>query len=232
MIIFVLIVFVPDIVQDDFYFLREESAEELLIFFLGGLGFIFFLIREKQITSGRKEKSKFQREASRMSKDLNSSYSYIGETNRKIEIMKNIALGLPEWSKMTKEKETEVFNYIISATGILSRSKDVVIRFFEVPEYKLLKEIKSSEKIEFEEQSDICKKCIDSSRSFIETDKYIVAISPHDIDGIKSSIIIKKKKTSHTAEDPDMLRALASQALFLYVFSEKREHMNNNLIKS
>ena len=104
-------VFVPDMLRDGFFGLEEETLEELAIFVLGGLGFVFYLIKEKQLANNEKDKTRAQREASRMSKDLTISYSFIGEINRKLEIFKNISLGLPGWSKMTLAREKEAFEY-------------------------------------------------------------------------------------------------------------------------
>lgn len=219
LIIFVTMVFVPDIVKGSLFGVGQETAEELLIFLLGGAGFIFYLIKEGQLNADRQEKTKAQRDANRMSKDLTSSYSYIGEINRKLEIFKNISLGLPTWSKMTLAKEKEVFEYIMAAIKILTKADEYSIRFVKIPSCETLLEIKSKRSVKFDLP---VVDCLDKSRKYFETDEYIVTISPEDIHGLISILTIKKKNSSHSFDDPDILKAIASQALFLYVFTERR----------
>ncbi len=213
-------VFVPDIVHEGLFGLDKKIAEELAIFILGGIGFAFYLIKEKQLSVNEYDKNRAQREASRTSKDLTSSYSFIGEINRKLEIFKNISLGLPVWSKKTLSMEREVFEYIMSAIKILTKSDEYKLVFINKDSCEERLSIKSKKNIKFK-LSD--KQCLEENKKYFENNQFIVIISPDDIDGILALMVIKKKKTTQTFDDPDMLKAIATQALFLYIFIERRK---------
>ncbi|KKT94937.1 MAG: hypothetical protein UW95_C0006G0002 [Parcubacteria group bacterium GW2011_GWC1_45_14] len=219
LVIFVIMVFVPDMLRDGFFGLEEETLEELAIFVLGGLGFVFYLIKEKQLANNEKDKTRAQREASRMSKDLTSSYSFIGEINRKLEIFKNISLGLPGWSKMTLAREKEAFEYIMAAIKILTKADEYCLTFVVKDSCEEMLELRSKKNLKFELTQ---RHCLDENKKYFETDKYIVTVSPENIRGIVSILTIKKKTPAHTFDDPDILKAIASQALFLYIFLERR----------
>lgn len=217
--LFIFIVFIPDIINGGISGYREESVEELLILIVGGLGFFMYLMKEKKAAKEQQEKKYFQKEANRMSKDLTSSYSYIGEINRKLEIFKNISLGLPEWSKLTLAKELELFEYIMSAIKILTRMNEYEVIFVDTESREIIKEIKSDKKVSFElEEKYFFKK----NKKFFETDKWILAVSPNEMEHMLAGIFLKKKNFSQTIEDCEILKAIASQVLFLYAFSERR----------
>lgn len=218
LVIFVIMVFVPDIILNDFLAIDETTVEELAIFFLGGLGFVLYLIKEKRLANEEEVKVKTQREASRMSKDLTSSYSFIGEINRKLEIFKNISLGIPAWFKMTSIKKKKAFEYIMDAIRILTKSDEYKLAFMDKHSCKELFELKSKKNIGIKLTK---KHCLDGPKKYFETDTSIIVISPEDINGIIAVIIIKKKTEAYKFEDPEMLKAIASQALVLYILFEK-----------
>lgn len=216
--IFVVIVFVPDLVTGGFLGLKEQSTEELAIFFLGGAGFIIYLAKERRLAKYIIEKAKIQRDANRMNKDLTSSYSYIGEINRKIEIFKNISLGLADWSRIPKMREKEAFVYIIAAIKIITRQDEYSLRFANIQSFTTLLEIKSKPKIKFDFSVE---KCISENKKYFETSEYIITISPEDIEDIISIITIKKKKNTNSSDDPDILKSIAALALFLFKYSNR-----------
>ena len=149
--IFISAVFVPDIVPRDsrILFLQETQFEELLIFALGLTGFIIFRLKEKQSNINLKEKMKFQKEASRSSKSLNYTYSYIGENNRKLDIMKNISASLLEISELKPGKEKKFFDVMMESIYILGKSKKFVIRFINTETEETEMEMKSRKGIFF-----------------------------------------------------------------------------------
>lgn len=222
LIIFVVMVFVPEIVRENFFGFEQKTVQELAIFFLGGLGFAFYLIKEKQLAKNQEEKARAQREASRMSKDLTSSYSFIGEINRKLEIFKNISLGLPIWSGFSLSREKKMFEYIMASIKILTKSDEYCLTFVNKDSCEELLEIKSKKTTKF----GLTKKhCLEQRKKYFETDHFIVALSPEDIAGVICIVTIKKKVPAHTYDDPDILKAIASQSLFLYIFSERRQRI-------
>ncbi|MCX6763554.1 MAG: hypothetical protein NTZ97_02365 [Candidatus Moranbacteria bacterium] len=131
-LIFVIAILVPDIVQHGFGFLPEENLEEVLIFFLGVIGFSIFLIKDRELFFQKKEKEKNQKKLQKTSKDLLETFHYIGEVNRKVDILMAIALGLADRSEITKSKEKEFYHNILKAAQSLLKARYISLRFFNL----------------------------------------------------------------------------------------------------
>jgi len=101
LIIFIITVLVPDIVRDNFYAISETRSEEILIFLMGAMAFAIFMKNEKQLIFHKKEKEKDKKKIEQTVKDLVESYSYIGEVNRKMDLLMNTALGLSDRSALS-----------------------------------------------------------------------------------------------------------------------------------
>lgn len=218
LILFVLAVFTPDLIRRDFSFLDEERAEELFIFILGATTFLIFLWKEKQLNLQLREKTKIQREASIASRDLTDTYSYIGEINRKMDILKDVALGITEGTALTSEKETEIYQSIIHAIQMFSKSSHISLQFINAQNGKIIREIKSSKKAKC---NTINEKMAKEKRNFLETDMAFFIRSPKSANDIVACIAIEKRTERQRLEDPELIKALASQALFLFTFSRK-----------
>lgn len=217
--IFVLAVLVPDIVPHSSTVLRlgEEQLEEILIFFLGLGGFLIFRWKEKQSNTNLREKIKIQKEASQISKSLTDTYSYIGETNRKLDIMKNLSMILLDAPDMDQKKEKKFFDTLIESAYILAKSKKIIIRFINTETRETEREIKSKKSIFLKvTNDDILKKLLNDGKSFNETAFHFTIASPKEINKIIAVIVISKNNQQQKLEDPEMLKALASQSLFIY----------------
>lgn len=219
LILFILAVFTPDLIRKDFLLLDEERAEELLIFVLGATAFMIFLWKEKQLNLNLKEKTRIQREASMASKDLTDTYSYIGEINRKMDILKDIALGITEGPALTPEKEAEIYQSILYAVQIFSKSDRISLRFINIKNGAVVKEVRSGKKVKC---GAVNEKMLKESRTFLETDGIFFIRSPKPIGNIAACIAIEKQNKRHKLEDPELIKALASQSLFLFTFSKRQ----------
>lgn len=217
--LFILAVFTPDIIQYDFSWIPEEKAEELIILALGVLAFIIFIAKEKQLGFQLKAKRLIQKEASLASKDLTDTYSYIGEINRKMDILKDIALGLTEGTELTEEKEMDLYRSIIHAVQMFTKSTNVSLRFINVETGKIIREIRSSKKARCDVVNPIMNK---ENKTFLETEKAFFIRSPKPINNIVACIAIEKKNKNQKIEDLELINALASQALFLFNFCSEK----------
>ncbi len=74
-ILFILAILVPDLVRGQFYFLREENLEELIIFILGIAGFSIFIFKEKQLSVQKIRQKIGHKKLQQTAKDLVDSYS-------------------------------------------------------------------------------------------------------------------------------------------------------------
>jgi hypothetical protein len=213
------IVFVPTIVNDGFYIFDTSQVQEFAILILGSIGFIIFLVQEKRLKKNIAEKTDIQRKISRMTKDLTHSYSYIGEINRKLDIFEQVTLSYPESPNLTAKKQKALYNAIIEAVKLFGKSDEFMLRFVRMPNNDVLKEIKSSSNLSFNCPLKNC----NPSTQFLESDEFITISSPKAIDNIFSCIIIRKKSPNQKLDDWEMLKALAAQALFLFMFVNNRK---------
>jgi hypothetical protein len=177
---------------------------------------------EKRMKKNLAEKNKIQGQMNDMTKDLRHSYSYIGEINRKLDILENIALGYPASSKITQKNENELYDSIMDAIRLFGKSDNFALRFVQLPNYDLIREIKSipENTLSFSLKDKLVEV------NCYESEDFIVTTSPKSIDNIFSYIIIKKQTPSQKIEDIEMMKTLAAQSLFIFMFMR-----NNKQIK-
>ena len=216
--LFILVVVLPKVINGDRLFLREDDQESILIFFVGAVGLLLYLWKENQLRFHLREKVKIQKEASRVSRDLADSYSYIAEINRKMDILKNIALGLPETSAVTPERMKEVYESILEALSRLGKTDAYFLCITDirsgVVEKKLDAKGKRCPVLDFASLSK-------RSETLIREGEYVIIRSPRRLKGCFAFIILRKKNGD--LEDPEIFKALAAQALFLYSIEREQK---------
>lgn len=226
LIIFILAVFSPDIVHRGlFFFDKKESInnvrifEELSIFILGMLGFLIFLWKERQLKSHIAEKSKIQQKMSEISKDLKASYSYIGEINRKLEILKNIALGFPiDPATDPYRNKNDTYTAIIEALKMLGKTKKFTVRLVDDATNNTVKELNGQAGMVFKVKNNELRKM--TNDEYAKNDDYFIFRSQQKVSNIRTYIIIQRNNNSRI-EDPKLIETLATQTLFLYALSNK-----------
>lgn len=216
--LFVLIVLIPKIINGDRLFLVEDDQESLLIFFVGAIGLLIYLWKENQLRFQMREKLKLQKETSRVSRDLADSYSYIAEINRKMEIVKNIALGLPETASITPERLKEVYESIMEALALLGKTDVFFLCIVDVRSGVIEKKFDvRGKRCPVLKYQDLAKR----TETVIREGDYCIIRSPRRVRGCLAFIVLRKK--TGTVEDPEIFKALAAQALFL--FSAEQEQL-------
>lgn len=218
LIFFIIAVFTPDIITKDFPSLSEEKAEELIIFILGATAFAIFMATEKKLNFQLREKSNIQREASMASKDLTNTYTYIGEINRKMDILKEITLSIAEKGKINGEKESELYGSIIHAVQMFTKSKNVGIKFIDIKRSAIIKEIGKNKKAKCDFKSKIMS---EENRNYLDLNGMIYVRSIKSANNIVACIAIEKINKNQKLEDPELIRVLASQALEVFNLSQK-----------
>jgi hypothetical protein len=209
LILFVLVLLVPQIFPN-------ENIESLTLFILGMIGFGFFQLRERELKKHVADKRRYQREANNASKDLVHSYSYIGEINRQLEILKNIALRLPKTELTDKKQRQEAFDAILEAIMVFARAESFALRFINIQEKKCAEEMRVGER-EFSVSNELLAQ---QKKESTEIDGCSVVRASRATGGYIAYILIDRKTIA--PEDVDFLRAIASQALFLFAW--ERDH--------
>lgn len=218
LIIFIITVLVPDLVRSDVFFLSETRAEEFLIFLLGASVFIIFIKSEQQIFFHKKEKEKDQKKIEQTVKDLVESYSYIGEVNRKMDILMNIALGLSDRTVLSKAHEKETYASIVSAANSLLKADFTCLRFVDTKNWQTQKEFRSEGKGNLTKNSELTK--IGDNINIKKLGDCLVISSNQRVKGIKSYLVIcgYDSEEENSPKNLEILKVFTSQALFLYSY--------------
>lgn len=217
-ILFIIAVLIPDIIRGPVLFLAEQRVEEIVIFLMGILGFLVFMKNEQKLFIQKQEKEKEQKKMKQAVKDLVESYSYIGEVNRKMDILMNIALGLSDRSSLNKNKEKDIYLSIISAANFLLKADCSFLRFVDQENSKNLKEIRLEKK-----KNPVKNEELTEMKDAINVKKChgcIIISSPQKIGCIKSYLIIYGYDETEVdnPKNIEILKVFASQALFLYSY--------------
>ncbi len=224
-VLFAIAVLIPDIIREDISLLAEERAEEVVIFILGSIAFLTFIINERKIAFQKKEKEQAQKKMSQTVKDLVDSYSYIGEVNRKMDLLMGVALGLTERSTLDKKKEKEIYESIVTAANFLLKANCAMIRFINLKTNRTEKEIKIPE----------CANLSVANNDLIKMNEHVnvkkqnglfIVSSPQTINNIKSYLIIDGYDAQEEGKpkNTEILKLFASQAIFLYAYMLKGEN--------
>lgn len=216
LIIFIIAVLAPDIIKGSFYFLSENRAEELLIFVLGIMGFLFFMWQEYQLFIQKNEKKRDKKKIDQTIKDLVESYSYIGVVNRKMDILMNISLGLTEKSNLSKNKQAEIYFSIIEASKFLMKAECSFLRFINIKDNSLEKEIKMDTCVCSIKNETMAK--IKDSDSAEEIENFLITSSHQMIKNIRCYLIVSDYEEQEDKTN-EMLKVLASQALFVFSYA-------------
>ncbi len=227
-IIFTLIVFIPSFISKGILGLSIIQTQEYTILGMGILGFALFTVLERRLKKDEAEKIKMIGQISRTNRDLTHSYSYIGEMNRKLDIIMNIALEFPSTSRLTAKKQRAFYNSIMEAIQLFGKSDEFEIRFVNLLSGEILKEIKSRDELVLNFSQ---KRCT-SKLSIVEDEQLIVVPSPKTIDDIYSCIILRKKGAQRNNDDLETMRVLAMQALSLFMFINKKKKKEKSKPKS
>ncbi len=215
--LFVFVVLIPKLVNGDRLFLTEDDQESLLIFFVGAIGLLIYLWKENQLRFQMREKVKFQKETSRVSRDLADSYSYIAEINRKMEIVKNIALGLPETAEITPDRLKEVYASIMEAIASLGKTETFFLCIVDMRSGTVEKKLDvRGKRCPAFPYRELAKR----SETVLREGEYCIIRSPRRVKGFLAFVILRKK--TGTVDDPELFKALAAQALFLFSTEQER----------
>jgi len=221
LILFIIAVMVPDIIRSPVSFLVEERVEEIMIFVLGATAFFVFIKNERKIYLQKKEKEKDEKRINQTVKDLVESYSYIGEVNRKMDILMNVALGLSEESNLNKKKEIEIYDSIISAANFLMKADYTCLRFINVETGKIRKEFRIEEEGELLKNQDLLS--MEDNINVKKIKDCIVISSSQKINSVKSYLEIHGYDPGEESspKNIEILKVFSSQAIFLYSYIQK-----------
>lgn len=212
--LFTAMVFVPTYITDGVFSLSLLQTQEYVILMLGGLAHMLFYFQNKTLRKAMLEKTAFEQKASRTSRDLVNSYSYIGEINRKVDILKQMVFDGPLAIKRGKGNKEEMYQSIIEAIHAFTKSSSVAIRIVDA-QGTVLWEIKNENVVSFYIPKEGYK---GKFGSYIENEEVIIVCSRLNEEGLAACVVVPKQGGKiRKGEDIEILKALASHALLLHM---------------
>jgi hypothetical protein len=189
---------------------------------MGSSSFLIFIFREHQLDEERKEKEIKSRHLDQTGKDLVESYSYIGEVNRKIDILLNIALGFSSSTNINKKEVKEVFDSVVKAASVIMKADSSSLRFVDLKTGKTIESIILNGKnisIKNEKLTEI-----KDNINIKKESNILIISSPNQIHDVRGYLLLKKydKKEESNVKNAEILKALVAQALFLYSLVNKK----------
>lgn len=190
---------------------------------MGTLAFFIFIKNEQKLEIKKKEKAEDQKKIDQAIKDLVESYNYIGEVNRKMDILMNVAFGLSDQTSLSKSQEDEAYASIISAANFIFKAESTCLRLIDTTNGKTKKELCSEGKRVSIKNSDLIQ---NKGNTNIKKDgECLIAISKQESKNVRCYLIIRgyDKTEESNPKNTQILKVLSSQALFLYSYTHKQQ---------
>lgn len=216
LILFVCMIVTPEFTRDGILFFNEDDLESLLIFCFGMVGLLLYLGKESAFLRAVREKLSLQQETNQIRKDLSQSYSYIGEMNRRIDIVKNMVVSLPQAKAPTPEKHGQaLYDPIIDATTLLAQSDCVALYFVSTRDGAILERYEVGDGEHRETLNKLeGSHLLDTKKYLWEEGKLSFVRSPEEAEGVSAFIVFHKMK--NRLEETGIFQILAAQALFVF----------------
>jgi hypothetical protein len=213
----VLVILTPEFIESGTWVLSEDDFESLIIFAFGTLGLLLYISKEKAFFRAHAEKVILQKKANTISKDLSQSYSYIGEMNRKLDVIQEVIFELPRKTLIKRKKPTDLYKPILEAAKVFARTDKAALLIVDIKKKTCTEEIGGHLFKRYEPAH-----LLGAKKSFWSEDHVLIVRSPYAADG-KHAFLLLEKVTNHS-EDMEHLQILASQALLLTVHGRHSSH--------
>ena len=207
--IFVVIVSTPYIVFGGFWFFSEDDVEALLLLGAGIVSFTIYRLRDYQVFQTLSERMRLQRLFARAQKELTESYSYIGNANRRTDIMYEI------FSDLSYINSTDYGNIVSHAMAHLPYVSVFSFRFISLSEQKALHKINGTNQLKHLPDSLFCKET--HTRSYHHKDMLFVYSDAVDRD-LRTCIALPCSEKAEN--DIEFFKALTAYFTMVYFFHE------------
>lgn len=197
-----------------FPYLEREELQIILLFLLGSCILILYHIVDLRLKKYWEGHQDYMWKISDTSKDLVTSYSYIGVLNRKIEILKEIIdLFSKKSGNLPEQKSDYLCQSLLNAIVIFAGCSDVIVGFYEPKRSKVLFEMGTRDGFHPKINRDLCF-YENKDRSTKDTSYTIIRLG-EEIDGVSAYCILKRFRIN--IQDADIIKTLLLRATSLYV---------------
>ncbi len=218
--LFVLAIVTPTLIDRPYFSFSEPTVEGLLIMLYGVISFSLSVAKEKQILRYVREKLNLEREKHDITKDLSDSYSYIGEANRKIDVLQSLVSKFPDMINTFRDGGGKrLYQAIENECRIFSKSDSFVLRIVDVETHVVKKEICEGKVACIDRVP--TEKLMTMECSMIEEGGCTVVRSSENGRPYAAYLIFPKRGNYHV-ENVEILKALTAQVLAFFMLEDAR----------
>lgn len=217
LILFLFMIVTPEAVQHGALFFGEEDLESILIFCFGMIGLLLYLGKESAFLRAIRDKLSLQKETNQIRRDLSQSYSYIGETNRRVDIVKNMVEELPmAYALHSKNTVQHSYQPILEAALFLTQSSATALYFVDLKNRTLAESYIESEAGSVrQELQDLNTYDFSKEKKFLwENERFLFIRSTGEVGGISAFLVVHRVKNQLEANG--LFQVLVAEALFVY----------------
>lgn len=207
--IFIIIVSTPFIITEGRWIFSEDESEAVVLLVAGIVSFMIYRLRDYQVFEHLKDRMRLQRLFARAQKDLSDSYSYIGQANRRTDIMYDIFSDLSHMHGESCELS------VAHAMDMLPYTDKYSFRFLNIKNKKSRNKIDRSD--EYSRLPDELFFKSNNARSYRHRDTLFV-YSETDEKNIRVCVALPYSENAEN--DIDFFKALTAYYTMVYVFNE------------
>ncbi len=215
--IFIIIVITPFLVTNNFWIFTEDETEALLLLIAGIASFAIYRLRDYQVFQTIREKMRLQKSVVRAQKELSESYSYIGQANRRTDIMYEI------FSDLSHIEATSLDEALLHAMELLPYTDDFCLRFIDFNEKKSSYRISATKHFEYLPDKLFCKQNV--SRSYRNKDVLFIYSETKNRQ-LRTCIALPYSEKAEN--DINFFKALTAYFTMVYMFHNNFLHEKNN----
>lgn len=205
--IFILIVSTPFLVADGYWIFAEDETEAVVLLCAGVVSFMIYRLKDYQVFENIKDRVRLQRSFARAQKELSESYSYIGQANRRTDIMYDI------FSDLTHISSEDYDDSIMRAMELLPYTNKYSFRFINLAKEKAYDAVSSSGEFDHLPDNLFCKS--NNVRSYRHKDMLFVYSDATD-KNLRTCIALPYSEKAEN--DIEFFKALTAYFTMVYVF--------------
>lgn len=217
-LVFISNVMVPILVHENYipvFFAPQQITEIVCLFVINTIGFSIYLMKHYTHERFVRDCGIYRRDAVNTAKDLNFSYSYIGEINRKIDILKSLIVIPANLGSAYSRSKTEIYSSILKAIEGLAECRNFFLGLYDKNISKSIKTVQNGDapplNVDISSVFNTQK-----TNAFPFEDCYIVKTG-YDQSGLCAFAVLKKSSLKN--ETIDLVKTVLQRMLFLYTYT-------------
>jgi hypothetical protein len=205
--IFILMVSTPFLVTRGWWIFNEDETEALILLIAGVASFAIYRMRDYQVFKIIKERMRLQRSVARAQKELSESYSYIGQANRRTDIMYEI------FSDLSHLGSADCNEAVLNAMNMLPYTDKFCLRFIDIEKQKTYHKIGGTQNYKHLPDKLFCKTT--TSHSYRHKDMLFV-YSESKEKNLRTCVVLPYSEKAEN--DIDFFKALTAYFTMVHVF--------------